>query len=440
MREDITIKPVDLRGILQYVPQFWNHIFVIAINGSVADDENFLDILTDITVLHSLNIKIVLVHGIGLQLTRLAAEEKIQITDAYGEGVTDIDTLDLAIKASGKVTHQFMRGLTQLGLKCTLVNAARATEVGILRGKDQAFSGKVEKMDVDLIQTLLDQRTIPLFSPILFNRTGQPLRVNSDRLASDLAIQLKASKLIYITATDGLLVQRKKVSNITIEELCKIIKKHSKSIDQQTLSKAQHAIRTLKRGTQRVHIINGRIFGGLLTEVFDKVGVGTMIHTDEYQQIRRARKKDVQAIYTLMREAAKGDALRSCSRQVIEKAIQSFYVYEVDESVIACFRLIKMPRSKTIELASLVVQTVYQGKNIGRKMVEFACLESRSQGSKKILALSTQSFSFFQKVCGFQEGNLKDMPTSRRKDYQASGRNGRILIKMLDKPALQKRA
>ena len=431
MREDITIKPVDLRGILQYVPQFWNHNFVIAIDGSVVDSDNFLNILTDITVLHSLNIKIVLVHGIGIQLNRLAAEEKIKITDAHGEGATDMATLDLAIKVSGKVTHQVMRGLTQSGLKCTLANAIRATEVGVLRGKDQKFSGKVEKIDTDLIQTLLNQRIIPLFSPILFNRTGQPLRINSDLLASDLAIQLNASKLIYLTAFDGLLIRGKKVLSMMVKDLSQILKNRPSSIEKQTRSKAQCAIRTIKGSTPRVHIINGKIFGGLLTEVFDKVGIGTMIHSDEYQQIRRARKKDVQAIHTLMREAAKSDALRSCRRQAIEKAIQSFYVYEIDGSIIACFRLIKALRSKTIELASLAVHNFYQDKNIGRKMVEFACLESRKQGFKKILALSTQSFSFFQKVCGFHEGNLKDIPTQRRKDYQASGRNGRILIKTL---------
>src|ERR1051325_4946866 len=112
-----TIKPTDLRGALQYVPRFQGQIFVIALDGSIVADENFSNILLDAAVLRSLGIKIVIVHGIGHQIEELSKTRQIPITDSQGTGVTDAATLDLAIRASSRVSHLFIEGLTQNGLK-----------------------------------------------------------------------------------------------------------------------------------------------------------------------------------------------------------------------------------------------------------------------------------------------------------------------------------
>src|SRR5690348_9004919 len=100
-----TIKPTDLRGILQYVPRFQGQIFIVAIDGSIVADENFPNILVDLAVLRSLGIKVVLVHGIGFQLRDLSASRNIPISNVDGTGVTDAATLDLAIRASSRVAH-----------------------------------------------------------------------------------------------------------------------------------------------------------------------------------------------------------------------------------------------------------------------------------------------------------------------------------------------
>ena len=112
-----TIKPTDLRGILKYVPRFKEQIFVLAIDGSIVADENFGNLLVDIAVLRSLAIKVVLVHGISHQLQELSVMRSITITDAYGSGVTDAATLDLAVRASARVSHLILEGLTQNSLK-----------------------------------------------------------------------------------------------------------------------------------------------------------------------------------------------------------------------------------------------------------------------------------------------------------------------------------
>src|ERR1019366_8241030 len=121
-----TIKPTDLRGILKYVPRFQGQIFVIALDGAIVADDNFGNLLIDIAVLRSLGIKMVLVHGIGRQIEELSAARNIPITDVHGTGVTDAATLDLAIRASARVSQLILEGLTQNGLKCAITNSVRA--------------------------------------------------------------------------------------------------------------------------------------------------------------------------------------------------------------------------------------------------------------------------------------------------------------------------
>jgi amino-acid N-acetyltransferase len=430
--ESSALKPADLRGILRYVPQFRDHIFVLAVDGSIVDDENFPNLLTDIAVLRSLHIRVVLVHGIGRQLKRLAAQREAAISDVYGGGPTDAATLKLAIEASSQVSHQVIEGLTHAGLKCALSNAVRAVPVGIVKGKDQFFTGKVDKLDVELIRQLLNLDIVPVLSAIGFDRDGNSLRINSDHLASEVAMRLEASKLIFLTPHSGLLLGGQVEANIPLEQLEAMLEKHAEQIDERLRSKALYAVRTLESGsTPRAHILDGRVFGGLLTEIFDKVGVGTMIHANDYQQIRPARKKDAQAIYNITRAAIKTEKLRQRTREQIERDIDNYYVYEIDGSVIGCACLLPLEGTDATELASLFVTPFYQGRGVGHKLAEFACLEAQRRGHARVLALSTQSYSFFRDVCGFEDGTVEDLPAAKQEDHAKNGRNSRILVKRL---------
>jgi len=422
------LKPADLRGILEYVPLFRDHVFVIALDGSIIAHENFSNVLTDIAVLRSLNIQIIIVHGIGQQLNQLAETRQVTITDAYGEGPTDPLTLSLAIETSGIACQAIMAGLTQNGIKCAVTNAIRATQVGVIHGTDQQLTGKIEKIDLGFLQRMISDDIVPIIQPIAYDREGNALRANSDLLASELALSLNASKLIYLTSKPGLKIKGKTAMNIPLEQLNELLKKNIESIDERIRSKAVHAARTLTGGTPRAHILDGRIFGGLLTEIFDKVGLGTMIHANEYQQIRPARKKDVQSIFNIVKNASKSEALRHRTRQSIEKDIGRFFVYEVDESIIGCISLLPYGDAKTAELASVLVQPFYQGKGVGKKLVEFAKLHAQSKGLNKLVALSTQTASFFETACGFKPGKLDDLSKERQQAYAANGRNSKILI------------
>ncbi|WPJ94832.1 amino-acid N-acetyltransferase [Coraliomargarita algicola] len=422
-----TIKPTDLRGILKYVPMFRDHVFVLALDGSLVAHENFQNVLLDIAVLRSLNIKVVLVHGIGEQLKALASQKHTAISDPHGELKTDTATLELATEAAAIVSLQVIQGLTRNGLRCATCNGVRSKEIGIVKGVDQLNSGAVDKLDVVLFNKLLDADTIPVITPIAFSRDGTPLRINSDLLASELASKLSASKLIYMTTQEGLKIDEKPLTNLPVADLETLLETAAEKIPERLRSKVQHAVKAINAGTPRAHILDGRLFGALLNEIFDKVGIGTMVYSNEYQSIRRAVEADAHSIFNITRNGVRSESLRERSLESIEASIHSYLVYEIDGSIVGCVNLKSYDGGDVIEVGSVYVQPFYQNKGVGRKMVEFACAEAKARGAKRVIAMTTQANKFFSKVCAFTEGDLTDLPDERREDYTKNGRNSKVL-------------
>ena len=427
-----TIKPTDLRGILKYVPRFQGQIFVLAIDGAIVADENFGNLLVDIAVLRSLGIKVVLVHGIGQQIVELSTTRQIAITNADGTGITDAATLDLAIRASSRVSHLILEGLTQNTLKCAITNAVRALTIGILKGIDQQFTGKVDRIDKDFITHLVEADIIPIIQPIGYGPDGRSLRINSDLLAAEVAEALGASKIIYLTPQTGLEINGEIKRDISVDTLRAILKDHPDQLSELSRSKAIHAVRAIETGVPRVHIVDGRTFDGLINEIFSSEGVGSLIYANDYQQIRKATKRDVRFLYNLTRNAVKREELLHRTQQAIEKNIDQFYVFEIDENIIACVTLYFYPdKPQFAEIGSLYVLPFYHNRGIGRKMVDFACMRAKEKDVTTVDALSTQSYSFFTSVLGFAETEKTVLPEARLKSYEESGRNPKVLVKQL---------
>lgn len=424
------LTPTDLRGILKYVPQWRNHTFVIALDGSVMEDANFGNLLVDLAVLRNLAIRIVVVFGISAQLERLAKVKGIQISDSRGSGTTNEATRDLAVEAAGLAGHQLVQGLSRMGLKVAQTNAVRATERGVIKGEDQLLSGRVDRVDADVLNRLLDDEVIPVISPIAFNRSGEALRLNSDLLASGVAIKLMASKLIYLLTYPGITYNGEFRLNVTVEEVREMLNLNPCPVDEIVRSKAIHAVSTIEAGVPRAHLIDGRIHDGLLTEIFSKVGIGTMIHSNPYVKIRPAQRRDAQSIFNITKSAVHAEALRHRPIEEIEWAIAEYFVYEIDESPIACLRLSKTS-DDSIELGSVFVQSAYQGRGIGRALVEFAIEEAKKRGMKKVFALSTQAGPLFT-ACGFEEADLESLPEGLSERQKSSKRNSHIFVMQID--------
>jgi amino-acid N-acetyltransferase len=425
------MKPTDLRGILQYIPRFREKVFILSIDGAVVTDENFANIVRDIAGLRSLNIRVVLVHGASAQISALAKAQGIQPSDLDGAGITDADTLNLALTAANRLTHEILEGLSANDLRAACTNAIIAHPLGIIQGVDHLFTGKVERVDVELLQSLLAQGLIPVVPPLGFDGDGRTYRVNSDHVAVAVAEALKAVKILFITTTDGLFQQGRLIRQMLASDLEQILAQRRHEILPEMLSKAIHAAAACRAGVPRVHIINGREDEGLLAEVFSNEGIGTLIYANEYQQIRRALKKDIRSILQLTKKSVESEELMKRTRASIEKQINDYYIFEIDKNPVACVALHVYADADKGELAYLFVNPSHENQGIGRKLIQFVENKARELGLGELTALSTQAFTYFQSKAGFVEGTPDDLPPARRDKYEQSGRKSKVLIKKL---------
>ena len=190
-------------------------------------------------------------------------------------------------------------------------------------------------------------------------------------------------------------------------------------------------MRAARGGVPRIHIIDGRVEEGLLAEVFSNEGIGTLVHANEYQAIRRAQKKDAATIFNLIKPGIDSEELLRRTRSDIEKQIDDYYVFEVDRNPVACVALHLYPAEKKAELASLCVDPRYENQGIGGRLVQFVEGRARVAGADQLFALSTQTFNYFLQKGGFQHGTPDDLPPPRRERYDRSGRKSLVLVKKL---------
>src|SRR5262245_32188535 len=194
----------DLREILRYVPRFRERTFVIALDGAIVEDDNFGNLLLDIALLRSLRIGVALVHGAGHQIRRLAEQTGQKPSNSDGTGVTDPPTLQLALTAANRVTHEILEGLAATDLRGACSNALVAHPAGILQGVDYQWTGRVERVDTTLLRALLDNDIVPVIPPLGCDGEGHTYRLNSDAVAVEVARALRAVKLIYLTTLAGI--------------------------------------------------------------------------------------------------------------------------------------------------------------------------------------------------------------------------------------------
>ena len=425
------MKPTDLRGILQYIPRYREKTFILAIDGAIVTDENFANILLDIAVLRSLSIRVVLVHGASAQIKVLAAEQNVRPSDYDGTGITDAATLKLALTASNRLTHEILEGLCANDLRAASTNAVIAHPLGILQGVDHLFTGKVERVDVELLQKLMENGIVPVLPPLGFDGDGRTYRVNSDGVALAVAEALKATKLMFITNQDGIRVGEQVIRQMPLGDLESVLAIQRAEVHPAMLSKAVHAVAACKAGVPRVHVINGCVDEGLLAEVFTNEGIGTLIYANEFQQIRRAMKKDIRSILNLTKISMASEELMKRSRATIEKQLADYHLFEIDKNPVACVALHVYPEQKKGELAFLYVSSSHENQGIGRKLIQFVENKAREMGLNELITLSTQAFTYFQSKGGFSEGTPDDLPPARREKYDQSGRNSKVLIKKL---------
>jgi amino-acid N-acetyltransferase len=425
------MKLPELRGILHYVTGFRDKIFVVAIDGEILGSENFANILLDIAVLRSLNIKVALVHGAGLQIEQAAHEQGVRPSNSDGTGRVDETTLQISISVALRLTNQIMEGLTQVDLRAAYANCIIAHPFGIVHGIDFQYSGKVERVDVKLLELFLREEIVPVIPPLGFDGEGKTFRVNSDLVALEVAEALHAAKLIYLSASDGLVLEGQRIGHLVAPELEEVLKKRKDSLPKGLLSKLEHAAQACRYGVPRVHLLNGNVNEALLAEIFSNGGVGTMVYSNEYEQVRHLYKKDIREVMSLIQQSVRSEELVRRTRAEILANIDDYWVLEIDGHIVGCVAMYPYPEQELAELACLYVSRSNENQGLGRKLMSFVENLARERGFSKLIALSTRAFVYLQQKGGFVEAGPEILPPARRAKYESSGRNSRILLKNL---------
>lgn len=245
---------------------------------------------------------------------------------------------------------------------------------------------------------------------------------------------MRAMKLIFLSSADNLRLNGVEVRQLSIAETEDLLKKRKArssgyDFDPRLASKLEHAARACRQGVPRVHLLDGCVDEALLAEVFSHHGVGAMVFSNEYQQIRKVYKKDVRAVMALIRQSIESDELIKRTRADITAHIEDYWVIEVDRTLVGCVALHVYAEEKKAEMACLYVSKNHAGEGYGRKLMAFAEQLAAQKGVKEIFALSTQAFAYFQQKGGFTETSPDILPPARREKYEHSGRNSKVLIK-----------
>ncbi|MDC0047744.1 amino-acid N-acetyltransferase [Verrucomicrobia bacterium] len=415
----------DLRGILQYVPQFRDKLFIIHLEGSVVGSDNFSNVVLDLAVLYSLGVRFVIVHGADQQIRDLYVDRNGDELFLDSDKPTGRDLLEISIEAVSRVTNTIVRELTAVGLKVASANAIIARQRGVIKGVDYPLDGKVEKVDEDCLCDFLERGMVPILTPIGFDDVGDSLVMNEDSLVFAVGEYLGANKVIMLTKDQS--IATSSGVEYSVSEARSVTKNQCNLSDRVNLL-LRKAAQACEEGVERVHILDGLRDYAILAELFSNEGVGVMVHRDPYGEIRQAKNSDVAEILSIIRGAVMGSDLLPRHSADIFSCIEDYFILEIDSNVVGTVAVHAC--EGFVELACLFVKRNHEGAGYGTRLVAHAEKITRELGVGKLYALSTQATGFFEKL-EWRDGDLEDLPIGRAEQLKMSGRNSKIYFKLL---------
>lgn len=425
------------RSATPFIHEFGERTIVIAFGGEVLTDGDMMQLAHDINVLVSLEIRVVLVHGTRPQIEDQLKQHGVQSRYAEGRRVTDADGLKCVKEANGIARMEIEATLsTELAnspmagadIRVSSGNFITAKPFGVRNGVDFMHTGEVRKVDVEGITRRLDDDEVVLLSPIGFSPTGDIFNLTLEDVATSVAIAMKAEKLIFLTETMGANDARNKlIGELTALQAQELLGNTQQAEDIRFYLPA--AIRAVREGVKRAHLISRHVDGALLIELFTHHGVGTMVVLESPDKLRNAGLQDVDGIVALIDPLAERGILVARSRESIEKEIDRFVVLAHEEEVIGCAAMNPYQSEKLAELACLAVNPFYRDGGRGERILAHVEKRAKDRNFKTLFVLSTQTTQWFVER-GFAEADVNALPVERREKYNRE-RNSKVYTKQL---------
>ena len=425
-----------IRQAFGYINRFKNETFVIKIESSLISHSFFPILIKDIALLHHIGIKIVLVPGAKTRIDEVLSTYGIACKTVDNIRISPPEAIPFIKMAAFDVSNKIMTMLSESNTNAVIGNWVRARGIGVRNGIDFQSSGLVEKLQKDIINNVLQDGLVPIFPNIGWNAQGKPYNLSSNELAFTVSNELKAAKLFFITDFGGIVAKDfivpkgvyvssdGFVSQLTVDEAKKFLDANAKAKNRGLLELASMAYRACRNGVSRVHIIDGRVEGMVLKEIFSNRGFGTMVYANQFENIRSMVHADIPEVLQLMQPSIDEGVLVSRTEQDMEDRLADYSVYEVDGTIHACGAL-HLFGNRHAEIAGVAVDETYANLGIGRKQIEYLITKAIKLKVKQAFVLTTQSADWFSQL-GFTKASIKDLPKERQASYNMK-RNSLIL-------------
>ncbi len=388
----------------------------------------FRSIINDIALLHSLGIKMVLVHGARPQIDEALAERAITPEYYNGVRITEEEAFKVIKQVVGglqlDITARLSMSLSNTPMQGAQINVVSgnfviAQPLGVDDGVDYCLSGKVRRIDVQGLKAQLDNKGIVLLGPIAASVTGESFNLTAEEVATQIAVKLKADKMIGFSSQKGIL-------DSTGEVLAELMPNEAQSILNHidgevgvcvgTKAFLKASIDACRNGVSRCHFVSYLDDGSLLQELFSRDGIGTQIVTESAERLRRASIGDIGGILDLIRPLEEKGILVRRSREQLEMEIEQFMLIERDGLVIGCAAFYPFEEDSAGEFACLVVHPEYRDADRGSLLLKNIIGQARVRGYTRLFALTTRSIHWFLEH-GFEIVEVDELPDKKKQLY-----------------------
>jgi amino-acid N-acetyltransferase len=343
--------------------------------------------------------------------------------------------------AAAEVTTELQARLS-MGLANSPMHGARirvvsgnvlvARPLGILDGVDYGYTGSVRRVDTDAIEHAHAGEAVVLVPPLGYSPTGETFNLLSEGVATALAVELRAHKLLFLG--DGAVLEDdagRRIGNLSPTEAARHLAalRERGDVAEAALGRLEAALRACRNGVERVHLLDAHRRGALALELYSRDGVGTLISADAYDDVRRATIEDIGGILELIEPLEREGVLVRRSRPDIERSIGDYFVEQRDGAIVACAAAHPVREAALVELACLAVRDDYRDSGRGEKMLAAVETEARRMGATQLFVLTTQTTHWFRER-GFVETEVDALPVERRRLYNWQ-RRSKVLLKVL---------
>lgn len=430
------------RASTAYINAHRGKTFVVFLSGEAMADPNLRNIVFDLSLLQSLGVRLVLVHGARPQISAALEAEGISSQYSNNLRITEFSSMQSITATTGTLSANlealFSMGLRDSPMHGSNINVCRGNfvtgkPVGVVDGVDFHYTGKVRKIQKEAIELQLDSGNVVLLSNLGYSVTGEIFNLSAESIATEAAIALGADKLIMLVPAAGVHDSSGElVSSLTEDDAKRYLEELHQRGDEESTHIAHALAAALKANAGRVHrthLISYKENGAMLLELFTREGRGSLLSNDSIDLLRDATIEDVGGIISLIRPLEEAGTLVARSRELLENEIENFKVIELEETIIACAALYPVS-SDSAEIACIAIHPDYQNEGLGKRLLLSLEQSAESKGLTTLFSLTTEASHFFLENT-FQESDVDVLPESRQQLYNFQ-RKSKVMVKSLD--------